>query len=230
MKLAFFSSLLCIIVRIGLIVGAGIAYPLINSPLSNLETRITNILSQTSNSVSIGQKTINATQVTLEYLSSTANISLPALSRTSQLTSTTADNLTYIASTISEAGQTLSSTSIAGTTPFVSLGNTIASISQPIQTAANNLQNVSASIGSTVQQANSVPGSLNTITLQVSYLNGSLTGLKSSVIDLQNSVSSYFSLIRLGVILGLVALGGLGTIFLLIGLSISSLRRRAIHR
>lgn len=229
LKIAFLTSLLCVIVGLGLIVGAAIAYPLINKPITNLQTRTSNYLTQASNALTSAQQAINSTQVTLLYLSSGSNSSLSALVNSSQLASRIANNLTAIASTVTTAGQTLSSISVAGASPFTAVGNTISSIGPSIQSAANNLQNVSTNLNSADQQTSNIPGSLNAVTLQASRLNDSITGLVSSVNHVQNSLPRYFNLARLGIILGLLALGGLGAIFLLIGLSILTLRRRSMR-
>jgi hypothetical protein len=229
MKISFFTSILCIIVGIALIAGAVVAYPLINTPLNNLQTKTNNILTEATTALSSAQQAINSTQVTLVYLSSTANATIPTLSNSSLLTGNIANNLTSVASTISGVGQTLSTLNIAGSSPLASVGSSVSSISQPLQNAASYLQNISSSLSTAEQDTSNVPSTLNTITLQMSRLNDSITGLLSNVQDTQNSLPTYFNLARLVVILGLLALGGLGAIFLLIGLSLFTLRRRSIH-
>jgi hypothetical protein len=229
MKIVLFTSLLCILLGLGVIIGAGIAYPYISSSLDTLQTTVSTYLSKADAALLSAQNAINSTQVTLLYLNSAANISLPALSSSGQLTGAIANNLTSIGSTVTGVGQTLSNISIAGLSPFASVGNTISSIGEPITSSASTLQTVSSSINSIQQQTADVPNRLNTLTIQLDSVNSSLGDLRSSVIETQNSLPSYFSQIRLVTILAIVGVMGLGAIFLLLGLSLFSLRRKTLE-
>ncbi len=229
MKIVLITGVLCIIVGLGIIIGGGIAIPYINSSIDNLQTTTSNYLSQADNALSSAINAINSTQVTLVYLTSATNISLPQLNSSSQLTSNIANNLTAIGSTVSAVGQTLAGISVGGVSPFTSVGDIISSIDGPIQTAASTLQNVSESIGSIQQQTSDLPNRIETITIQLDNVRSSLTSLRSSVNQLQDSLSNYFDQARLVALLAVAGLMGLGAIFLLIGLSLLSLRHRAIE-
>jgi uncharacterized protein YoxC len=229
MKIVFFTSVLCIIVGLGLIVGGGIAVPFINSALDNLQTQVSGYLSQANEAVSSAINAINNTQVTLFYLNSATNISLPSLDSSSQLTSSIADNLTSIGSTVAAVGQTLAGISVAGSSPFSSVGNTISSLGSPIQTAASTLQNVSERIGSIREQAADLPNRLESITFQLDNLKASLTSLSQSIMQLQDSISGYFNQIKLVAFLAVAGVMGLGAIFLLIGISLLSLRHKTVE-
>jgi hypothetical protein len=229
MKLALMGSLLCIIVGLGIIVGAGLAYPFINSTLNNVQNTVSDLLQQANKTIVFAQKTINSTQSTLTIGAVATNVSLPALINSSQLTSNIANNLTSIGSTVAGVGQALSSLSIAGISPFGPIANNVSSISQPLETAANYLQNISTSINSAQQQATSLPDNLNNINIQLDSTKGALADLDISINQAQNSLTENFNTIRLVTILALLGLGGLGVIFLLIGISLLSLRRRTIY-
>ena len=229
MKLAFFSSVLCIILGLGIVIGGAIAYPFVNSALNDLETTAANTLNRANNALLSAQGAINSTQVTLVYLNTATNVSLPSLERTGQLTGNIANNLTAIASTVTGVGQTLSNISIAGVSPFTSVGNTMSGIGQPIDAAATSLQNVSSSINSIQQQTADVNRRLETITIQLGNVNSSLGDLQSSVVEAQNSLPATFNTVRLVVILAIVGVMGLGAIFILIGVSMLSLRRKTIE-
>ncbi len=229
MKLALFSSILCIILGLGIIIGGGVAYPYISSALDNLQTNVSGYLTKANNSLANAQGAINSTQVTLISLRSAANVSLAPLTRSGQLTGNIANNLSSISSTVTGVGQTLSNISVAGLSPFTSVGNTIASIGAPISSAADQLQSVSSSINSVEQQASDGTNRLNTITTQLGNINSSLADLRTSVVDAESNLPTYFNQIRLVAILALLGVAGLGVIFLLIGLSLFSLRRKTLE-
>ncbi len=226
MKIVFFTSILCIIVGLGIIIGGGIAIPIINSALDGLQASAQNYLSQANDAITSAMNAINNTQVTLFYLTSKTNISLPDLSGSSQLTSSIANNLTSIGSTVSTVGQTLANISVAGVTPFTSVGNLMSSINDPIQTAASTLQNVSERIGSIGQGVADLPNRLDSITIQLDNVKSSLANVSNSVIQLQDSLQGTFDQIRLVALLAVVGVMGLGAIFLLIGISLLSLRHK----
>ncbi len=227
LEIALLTSIICIVLGVGIIVGGAIALPIINSTLDNLQTQVQGYLEQANNALSSAQNAINSTQVTMFYLSSASDISLPDLSQTTQLTSSIAANLSAISSTVASVGQTLSSISVAGVSPFTDVGNSLASIGQPIAGAADQLQNVSSRIGSIGQQVSDLPGRLQTISIQLDNVKTSLANLRGSVTDLLNSLPSYFNTIRLVALLAVVGVMGLGAVFLLIGLSLFTLRRKA---
>ena len=229
MKIPFFTGIICIILGIGIIIGAGIALPIINNTLNNLQSNASALLTKADNALLSAQNAINSTQVTLLYLSDATNVSLPALSNSGELTGNIANNLTAIGSTVTGAGQTLGSISIAGASPFGSVGNTISSIGQPITDAASKLQSVSTSINSIRQQAADVPNRINGITIQLDNVNSTLGDLRSSVIDTQNQLAGYFNTIWLITVLAIVGVMGLGAIFLLLGLSLLSLRHKTLE-
>jgi hypothetical protein len=229
MKIVFFTSVLCIIVGLGLIVGGGIAIPIVNSVINDVQTTAATYLSQAEAAISSAINAINNTRVTLVYLNTAVNFSLPDLSSSSQLTSNIASNLTLIGSTVRSVAQNLSGISVAGTTPFTPVGNILASIGDPIDTAASTLQNVSDRINSIGQQASDLPNRLETITVQLDDVKASLTSLKSSVAQLQDSLEGYFNIIRLVALLAIIGVMGLGAIFLLIGISLLSLRHKTIE-
>jgi len=229
MKIPFFTGIICVILGIGVIIGAGVALPIINNTLNDLQSNASALLTRADNALLSAQNAINSTQVTLLYLSDATNVSLPALSSSGELTSNIANNLTSIGSTVAGVGQTLGSISVAGVSPFGSVGSTISSIGQPITDAASKLQSVSSSISSIRQQAADVPNRINGITIQLDNVNSTLGDLRSSVIDTQNSLPSYFNTIWLVSVLAIVGVIGLGAIFLLLGLSLLSLRRKALE-
>jgi hypothetical protein len=229
MKITLLTSIICLVLGIGVIIGAAIALPYINGALNNLQNTTSNLLTKADNSLSSAQNAINSTQVTLLYLSDTANASLPSLSTSGRLTGTIAANLTSIGSTVSSVGQTLSAISIAGATPLGSVGNTISSIGQPISSAADQLQQVSNSITSVQQQAADAPNRINSITIQLGNVESSLSDLKASVNETQSMLPTYFNQIWLIAILAMVGLMGLGVFLVLIGLSLFSLRRRSLE-
>jgi hypothetical protein len=229
MKIPFFTGIVCIVLGIGIIVGAGVALPFINSTLNNLQSTVSAYLTKADNALLSAQNAINSTQVTLLYLRDATNISLPALSSSGELTSNIANNLTAIGSTVTGAGQTLGSISIAGVSPFGSVGTTISSIGQPITDAASKLQSVSSSISSIRQQAADVPNRINGITVQLENVNSSLGDLRASVIDAENQLPGYFNTIWLVSVLAIVGVMGLGAIFLLLGLSLLSLRHKTLE-
>ncbi len=132
MKIPFFTGIICVILGIGVIIGAGVALPIINNTLNDLQSNASALLTRADNALLSAQNAINSTQVTLLYLSDATNISLPALSSSGELTGNIANNLTSIGSTVTGVGQTLGSISVAGVAPFSSVGNTISSIGQPI--------------------------------------------------------------------------------------------------
>ena len=148
MKISFFTGIICVILGIGIIIGAGVALPIINNTLNNLQSNASALLTRADNALLSAQNAINSTQVTLLYLSDATSVSLPALSSSGELTGNIANNLTSIGSTVTGVGQTLGSISVAGVSPFGSVGNTISSIGQPITDAASKLQSVSSSISS----------------------------------------------------------------------------------
>jgi septation ring formation regulator EzrA len=228
MKLTLATSLFCVILGIGIIISTGVAYPIINTPLNNLETTIANYLQQANNTLLSSQETINSTQSALEIGITATNITAPSLAASSQLTSNIANNLTTIGATVEGVGQTLASISIAGLSPFDLVGNNISNMAQPLQTAANYLQNVSSNLNEIQVQAKILPNNLNEINQQLENMKGTLSELSSSVNQAQSSLSGTFDDIRFGIILALVGIAGLGVIFLLIGISLLSLRRRSI--
>jgi hypothetical protein len=229
LKVTLLTSIICIVLGLGVIIGAAIALPYINGALNNLQNTASTLLARADNSLSSAQNAINSTQVTLLYLSDTANASLPSLSTSGRLTGSIAANLTAIGSTVSNVGQTLSGISIVGANPLSSVGNTISSIGQPISTAGDQLQQVSNSITSVQQQAADAPNKINSITIQLDNVKNSLSDLRASVNDAQNMLPTYFNQIWLIVVLAMVGLMGLGVFLILIGLSLFSLRRRSLH-
>lgn len=228
MKIVLFTGVICIIVGLSIIIGGGIAVPYVNSSIDSLQLTAANYLAQTRDTVSSAINALNNTQATLVYLTSAANISLPQLDSSSQLTSSIASNLTGIASTVSAVGQTLANITIAGSSPLTSVGNTITSLGDPIQTAANSLQNVSERINSIRLQGTDLPNRIDSITTQLDNVKVSLTNLRSNVIQLQDSLQGYFDQIRLIASLVIAGVMGLGAIFLLIGISLLSLRHKTI--
>ncbi|MGD6853289.1 MAG: hypothetical protein ACQCN6_14620 [Candidatus Bathyarchaeia archaeon] len=227
LKIALLTSIICIILGIGIIIGGAIALPLINSTLDNLQTQVQGYLEQANNALSSAQNAINSTEITLFYLSSATNISLPDLSQVTQLTDNIAANLTAISQTVAGVGQTLSSISVAGVSPFTAVGNSLASIGQPIASAADSVQNVSSRISSIREQAADLPSRLETISIQLDNVKTSLSNLRGSVTDVLNSLPGYFNTIKLVALLAVVGVMGLGAVFLLIGLSLFTLRRKA---
>jgi uncharacterized protein YoxC len=229
MKLALFSSVLCIILGVAIAVGAGAAYPFINSALNNLESTAASYLARADSALLNAQEAVNSTRDSLTVLSSATSVSLPTLTSSSQLANNIANNLTSIGSTVSGAGQTLSSISIAGVTPFTSVGNTISSIGQPITAAASSLQNVSSSINSLQQETSDLPSRIDSIRGQLDNMGNTLSDLRTSVVEAENSLPAYFSQIRLAALLAIAGTIGLGVIFLLIGISLFSLRRKTVE-
>jgi peptidoglycan hydrolase CwlO-like protein len=229
MKIVFFTSILCIIVGLGLIIGGGVAIPIVNSIINDVQAKAASYLSQASDAITSAINAINNTRVTLVYLNSAVNFSLPDLSSSSQLTSNIASNLTAIGSTVRTVGQSLGGISVAGTSPFNSVGNVLASVGDPIETAANTLQSVSDRINSIREQTSDLPNRLETITVQLDDVKASLTSLKSSIGELQDSLAGYFDTIRLVAILAIAGVMGLGLIFLMIGISLLSLRHKSIE-
>ncbi|XHH08603.1 MAG: hypothetical protein ACFCUE_13690 [Candidatus Bathyarchaeia archaeon] len=228
MKIVLLTGILCIIVGLGIIIGGAVAIPYINSSIDSIQTTASNYLAQAHDAITNAVDAINSTQVTLIYLTSATNLSLPQLGNSSQLTSTIANNLTAVSSTVSTVGQTLAGISVAGSMPFVSVGNTISSLSNPIQTAASTLLNVSDSISSIQQQARDLPNRIETITIQLDNVRTSLSNLRGSIVQLQEDLPSYFNQIRLVALLAVAGVMGLGAIFLLIGISLLSLRHNTI--
>jgi hypothetical protein len=229
MKVVLFSSLLCIMLGLGVIIGGVVALPLTNSAIDNLQTKASNYLQQAKDFLASAQNAINSTQVTLLYLSPSSNESLTSLADSGQLASNVAYNLTSVGSKMIGAGESLSNSSMLGATALASVGSTLTSIGQRINSAANSLGSASSSINSVQQPTSDRPNRLSTLNIQLDNLNGSLTDLQSSVTQAQSSLSSYFNPIRLVVVLGVGALMGLGAIFLLIGISIYTLRRRTFR-
>ena len=211
---------------IGVIVGGVIALPLANTAIDNLQNKASNYLQQAEDFLASAQNAINTTQVTLLFLSPSTNESLPFLADSSQLASNAANNLTSVGSRMMEAGESLSNSSMLGATALASVGSTLTSIGQRLNSASNSLGSASSNINSVQQPTPDRPNKLNTLTIQLDNLNNSLTDLQASVTQAQSTLSSYFNPIRLVVILGVAALIGLGAIFLLIGISIYTLRRR----
>jgi hypothetical protein len=236
LKIVFFTGILCVIVGLGVIIGGGIAMPIINSTIDSIQATTQNYLSQANDAITSAINAINNTAVTLVYLTSATNFSLPQLINSSQLTSNIANNLTYIGSTVRSVGNNLAEISVAGTSPFTQVGNVLASIGDPLDTAASTLQNVSDSIGSIQQQATDLPNRIDTITFQLDNVKSSLQNAKLSINQLQDSLSGTFDQIRLVALLAVAGVMGLGAIFLLIGLSLLMLRSKtmkhdlAIHR
>lgn len=229
LTITLLTSVICIVLGVGIIIGAAVAYPFIDSTLNNLQTTTSNSLAKADSAISSAGDAINQTQGTLGFLSSASNISVPALSATSQLTGSIASNLTSIGSTVQGVGQTLSGISIGGSSPFSSVGNTLASIGQPIATAADSLQNVSSRIDSIRQQTSDTSSRLDGISTQLGNIGSNLSDLKTAINDAQNSLSNTFNTIHLVAILGIVGLIGLGVFVILIGLSLFSLRRRSLE-
>jgi hypothetical protein len=229
MKITLLTSIICLVLGIGVIIGAAIALPYINGALSNLQNTTSNLLTKADNSLSSAQNAINSTKVTLLYLSDATNVSLPSLGTSGRLTNAIAANLTSIGSTVSGVGQTLSGISIAGATPLSSVGSTISSIGQPISSAADQLQQVSNSITSVQQQVADAPNKIQSITIQLDNVKNSLSDLKASVNETQNMLPTYFNQIWLIAILAMVGLMGLGVFLILIGISLYSLRKRSIE-
>jgi peptidoglycan hydrolase CwlO-like protein len=229
MKITLLTSVICLVLGFGVIIGAAIALPYINGALNNLQNTASTLLTKADNSLSSAQNAINSTQVTLLYLSDATNASLPALSTSGRLTNAIATNLTSIGSTVSSVGQTLSGISIVGTTPLASVGNTISSIGQPISSAGDQLQQVSNSITSVQQRTADAPNRIHSITIQLDNVKNSLNDLKVSVNETQNMLPTYFNQIWLIAILAMVGLMGLGVFLILIGLSLYSLRRKSLE-
>lgn len=229
MKITLLTSIICLVLGIGVIIGAAIALPYINGALNNLQNTTSNLLTKADNSLSSAQNAINSTQVTLLYLSDATNVSLPALSNSGRLTGNIAANLTSIGSTVSTVGQTLSGISIAGATPLAAAGSTISSIGQPISNAGDQLQQVSNSITSIQERVADAPNRIQSITIQLDNVKNSLSDLRASVNETQNMLPTYFNQIWLIAILAMVGLMGLGVFLILIGLSLFSLRRRSLE-
>lgn len=227
LKIALLTSIICIVLGIGIIVGGAIALPIINSALDSLQVQVADYLTQANNALLGAQNAINSTQVTMFYLSSASNTSVPDLSGTSQLTSNIAANLSAISSSVAGVGETLAGISVGGFAPFASVGNSLASIGQPIAGAADQLQGVSSRISSIGQQVSDLPGRLQNITIQLDNVKTSLSNLRASVADALDNLPSYFSTIKLVALLAIVGVMGLGAVFLLIGLSLFTLRRKA---
>ncbi|MCW3999922.1 MAG: hypothetical protein NWE93_06765 [Candidatus Bathyarchaeota archaeon] len=226
LKLVLITSILCILLGVGVIVGAAIAYPLLSSPIDNLEATVSSTLTKADSALQRAQTALTSTRATLVSLTRVTNLSLPSLNRSGQLTGAIADNLTSIGSTVTSVGQTLGGISVAGTSPFGAVGSTVSSIGEPITTAANQLQSVSLSITSIGQQTAEVPNTLNTAATQLGSVNSALGDLRVNIEETQNSLPSYFSLIRLVLVLAILGAMGLGAIFLLIGISLFMLRRK----
>lgn len=229
MRITLLTSIICLVLGIGVIIGAAIALPYINGALNNLQNTASNLLTKADNSLTSAQNAINSTQVTLLYLSDTANASLPSLSTSGRLTGAIAANLTTIGSTVTNVGQTLSGISIVGSTPLAAAGNTISSIGQPISTAGDQLQQISTSINSVQQQAADAPNRIQSITIQLDSVKNSLSDLKASVNETQNMLPTYFNQIWLIIVLAMVGLMGLGVFLILIGISLFTLRRHSIE-
>ena len=98
MKVVLFSSLLCMMLGLGVIVGGGVALPLTNSAIDNLQNKAQTISSKPNDFLASAQNAINSTQVTLLYLSPSTNESLPSLADNGQLASNAANNLTSVGS------------------------------------------------------------------------------------------------------------------------------------
>lgn len=229
MKLALFSSILCIILGIGIVVGGAIAYIPVNSALNDLESTAVSYLAKADNALLSAQQAINSTQSGLRILGSDVNLSLPSLTVSGELTRNIANNLTTIGSTVDEAGETLSSISIGNINPFDSVGNAISSVGQPIAEAGNSLGEISDGIDSIGNQAADVVQKIDDINAQLDDVGGSLADLRVSVVEAKDSLSTYFGQIRLAATLAILAVIGLGIIFLMIGISLFSLRRKTLH-
>jgi hypothetical protein len=229
MKIVLLTGILCVIVGLGVIIGGGIAIPIINSTIDRNQATAQNYLAQANDAITSAMNAINNTQVTLVYLTSATNFSLPELVNTGQLTSNIADNLTSISSSVRTAGTTLTEISVAGASPFTQVGNVLTSIGDPLDTAAGTLQNVSASIGSIRQQAADLPNRLDTITIQLDNVKASLRNARASVVQLQDSLQGTFDQIRLVALLAVAGVMGLGAIFLLIGISLLMLRNKTVR-
>ena len=230
LKIALMTSLLCMILGIGVIVGGGVALPLLNSAIGNLQTNASNYLQQADNVLANAQNAINSTQVTLLYLSPNTNETLPSLADNSQSASNAGNNLTSVGQKMIEAGQSLSNSSILGATALASVGTTLTSIGQRVNSAANSLAGVSSEINSIEQPTPDRPNKLNTLTVELGNLNSTITDLRTSVSQAQSNLSSFFNPVRLVVLLAIVALMGLGAVFFLIGLSLFTMRRRQLKR
>lgn len=229
MKIVLLTGILCVIVGLGVIIGGGIAIPIINSTIDSIQASAQNYLAQANDAITSAINAINNTQVTLVYLTSATNFSLPELVNTGQLTSNIANNLTSISSSVRTAGNTLTEISVAGTSPFTQVGNVLSSIGDPLDTAAGTLQNVSDSIGSIRQQAADLPNRLDTVTIQLDNVKASLRNARVSVVQLQDSLQGTFDQIRLVALLAVAGVMGLGAIFLLIGVSLLMLRNKTVR-
>jgi hypothetical protein len=76
LKIALLTSLLCIILGVGVMIGGGIAIPLVNSAIDNLQSTASSYLQQADLALASAQNAINSTQATLVLLN--PNVSLPA--------------------------------------------------------------------------------------------------------------------------------------------------------
>jgi len=229
LRIALLTSLLCITLGTGIIVGGGIALPLLNSAIENLQSTASSYLQQADNVLANAQNAINSTQVTLLYLTPNTNDSLPVLADSSQSASSAGNNMASAGSRLIAAGESLSNSSILGATALASVGNTLKSIGQRINSAANSLVGISSDLNSAQQPTADRPNRLNTLTVQLGNLNSSLADMRTSITQAQNNLSSFFNPVRLVVVLAIVALMGLGAVFLLIGLSLFTMRRRQLQ-
>ena len=229
MKIPFFTGIICVILGIGIIIGAGVALPIINNTLNDLQSNASALLTRADNALLSAQNAINSTQVTLLYLSDATSVSLPALSSSGELTGAIANNLTSIGSTVTGVGQTLGSISVAGVSSlYFSWKHPLLDWSTNNYTA-NQLQDVSSRINSIRDQAADVPNRINGITVQLDNVNSTLGDLRSSVIDTQNRCQAILTRYGWSSVLAIVGVMGLGAIFLLLGLSLLSLRHKTLE-
>jgi hypothetical protein len=229
MKIALITSLICMMLGLAVIIGGAIALPLINSAIDGLQNTASNYLIKAENVLSSAQNAINSTQVTLIYLNSGANVTSPSLADSGQLTSNAVDSLNSLSQNMSGAGENLSNSTILGATSLASVGSTLSSLGQRIHSGANSLKGISSEVNSLQTQTSDLTNRINTITIELGNLNNSLTDMQYSVAQTQSSLSSYFNPVRLVSILGIAGLMGLGGVFLLIGISIFTLRRKTIR-
>ena len=229
LTVALLTGILCMGLGLGVIIGGGVALPLLNSVIDNLQNKASNSLQQADAALANAQNAINSTQVTLLVLNPNSNESLPALAEDGQSASNAGHNLTSVGQKLISAGQSMSNSSILGATAMAAVGSTLTSIGQRINSAANSLAEAASGLASAEQPTTDRPNKIDTLTVQVGNLNDSISGLRMSLAQAQSSLSSFFNPVRLVVILLIVALMGLGGVFFLIGLSLFTMRRRTIQ-
>jgi uncharacterized phage infection (PIP) family protein YhgE len=229
LRIVFLSSLLCIILGVGVIIGGAVAVPVANNAINSVQATALNYLQQADNTLSNAQNTINTTLTTLIRISSAINDSLSSLTDNIQLINNIDNSLNSVGSRMSQAGDSLSNSFILNALSLGLIGGALSGIGQRVNSATDLFENISSGISSLQQNISDRPSRIVTLTIQLGNLNNTFTDIRSSIAQTQDSIVNYFNPVRLvafGAIAGFI---GLGVVFLMIGLALFSLRRKTFR-